>query len=300
MHSVSEIAKLTTQNDSAAQQLILRVGPVKLPARSDSDAIAQPRDFTFSIPFDGWLVTYDPSLVDAAGAALPGGLLHHAGLWNAARSDFLCPNKEEHIFGAGSELAAWPQVPGYGYPVQQGTKVRVSVMFANATPVSYSDAYFELRIAYRTSASGATPLKNVYPMWMNVEECGDSSYTLEPGKSTTAARFTVRYPGALLAVGGHLHDYGRDLLLQDLTFMDTVADLVPQTDSAGHLLSIPSTSFIDRGGYRLEQGQTLKLTAVYNNPTGRYLPDAAMGIAVGYFLPDQDSELAALERRPAR
>lgn len=294
----SDAAKLSVQNDAASQQLILRLGPVKLPAHSDAEAIAQPRDSTFLIPIDGWLVAYHPALVDAAGAPLPGRLLHHADLWNVARSDLVCPAKEEHIFGAGSELGDWPELPGYGYAVRQGTKTRIGAMFANPTQVSYPGVYLELRIAYRTTAAGA--LKNVSPMWMSVEECGDSSFTLEPGRSTTTARITIKYPGALLAIAGHLHDYGRDLLIQDLTFMDTLANLVPRTDPSGRLLSIPSVSFADRGGYKLVQGQTLKISAAYDNPTGRFLPEAAMGVAVGYFLPDQDSELASLERHPAR
>lgn len=297
-HAFSDAARLSVQNDAASQQLVLRFGPVKLPAHSDAETIAQPRDALFSIPIDGWFVAYHPALVDASGAPLPGRLLHHAGLWNVTRSDLVCPGKEEHIFGTGSEMSDWPELPGYGYGVREGEKARVGAMFANPTQVSYPEVYLELRIQYRTTAAGA--LKNVYPMWMSVEECADSSFTLEPGKSTTTARLTIKYPGALLAIGGHLHDYGRDLLVQDLTFMDTVANLVPRTDPSGRLLSIPSVSFADRGGYRLVQGQTLKISAAYDNPTGRFLPEAAMGIAVGYFLPDQDSELASLERHPVR
>ncbi|HWG59412.1 MAG TPA: hypothetical protein VN661_10245 [Candidatus Acidoferrales bacterium] len=298
MHAVSDAAKLGVRNDSAARQLILRLGPVKLPARSDSGSIAQPRDLSFSVPFDGWFTAYRPAVVDASGAPLPGHLLHHASLWNPARSDMVCPSKDEHVFAAGSELTAWGEVPGFGYAVRQGEKIRVSAMFMNPTQAAYPDVYFELRIQYRTTE--AATLKGIYPMWMNVEECGGSSYTLDPGKSTTAARFTIKYPGVLLAIGGHLHDYGRDLLIQDLTFMDTVANLVPRTDAAGDLLSMPAVSFAERGGYHLEQGQTLKVSATYDNPTGRYLPEGAMGIAVGYFLPAQDSELSSLERRPSR
>ncbi len=48
-------------------------------------------------------------------------------------------------------------------------------------------------------------------------ECHNSGFDLEPGKSVTTGKFTVSYAGELLGVGGHLHDYGRRLVLADLT-----------------------------------------------------------------------------------
>ncbi len=34
------------------------------------------------------------------------------------------------------------------------------------------------------------------------------------------------------------------------------------------------------------------MTASYDNPTGQRLPHGAMGIVVGYFLPDDDARMA--------
>jgi len=42
----------------------------------------------------------------------------------------------------------------------------------------------------------------------------------------------------------------------------------------------------------------VKVTAVYDNPTGQKLPKAAMGVAVGYFLPDNDQAIAKLKLEP--
>src|SRR5207237_10460681 len=87
--------------------------------------------------FNGWLLPYHPKLVDAAGNAVPGTVLHHTAFWNENRSDFLCPNKEEHIFGAGSEMTDWAEVPGYGYRVQKDDKIRIETMVYNPTSTSY-------------------------------------------------------------------------------------------------------------------------------------------------------------------
>jgi hypothetical protein len=300
MHtSFSPNAKLAVSQDPSENVLKVRVGPVKLPAHADHTAIAQPRDSYLTIPFDGWLVAYHPKVVDASGAVVTAKVLHHVAFWNTARSDFLCPNKEEHIFGTGGEMNDWPAIPGVGYRVRSGDRVRISTMFVNPSDTPFPEIYLDVQMEYKPASTETTPLKSVYPTWFDVEECRESGYDLEPGKTITAGRFTMKFPGALLGVGGHLHDYGRGIVLEDLTHKSPIASLKAQTDASGHLLYMPIVSFAQTGGYRLEAGQVLRVAAAYDNPTGRYLPEGAMGIMVGYFLPDQDSAFSAFERRRA-
>ncbi|MFQ5691257.1 MAG: hypothetical protein ACE5HQ_13425, partial [Gemmatimonadota bacterium] len=54
--------------------------------------------------------------------------------------------------------------------------------------------------------------------------------------------------------------------------------------------------FFMQGGRRLEEGEVLRVTARYQNPTGRAIPAGAMGIAVGYFLPDDGARMAVFAR----
>jgi hypothetical protein len=77
-------------------------------------------------------------LVDANGNEVPGRVLHHTAFWNENRADFLCPNKEEHIFGAGDEMTNWIQVPGYGYRVQKGDKIRIETMGRLTSPEDFA------------------------------------------------------------------------------------------------------------------------------------------------------------------
>ncbi|MGH9864116.1 MAG: hypothetical protein ACRD4H_01745 [Candidatus Acidiferrales bacterium] len=337
-HPLSDTAKLTASNNAAANELTLRVGPVSLPPHTDHMTAAQPPVLFFTILFDGWLTAFHPRLANARGRPLPNKLLHHAAFYNTERTDFLCSNKEEHIFGAGGEMNDWPAVPGFGYPVKKGDRIRISAMFANPTAKNYSDAFFEVQIDYQTlssvadtaentaaharsnrranekingktsaiesfSSAVADPhvkpaLKDVYPAWFDVMGCGNSGYDLPPGQSTKTGQFKLHFSGRLLGVGGHLHDYGEWLVLKDAATNETVATLAAHLDPSGHMLSMPVVLFIDRGGFVLRQGDVLAVTDAYNNPTGKSLPDAAMGIVVAYFLPDDPAAFGSLRHPP--
>jgi len=298
-HAMSSAAKLDVTDDPAAQTMTVRIGPVNLPAHSDHMAVMQPRDLYLTLPFDGWLVAFHPRLVDAAGNELPGKLLHHVAYWSASRPDFLCPNKPEHIFGAGSEMNDWPGVPGFGYRVADQDRILVATMFANPTATSYPKVFLEVRMEYRRAeqlnASGAAPLHSVYPVWFDVMGCRDSGYDLKPGPNVSRGQFTMKYSGILLGVGGHLHDYGRQLVLEEVAKKQPVATLDATVDPAGHLISVPIVRFADHG-LKLAKGEMLGVTATYDNPTGKYLADSAMGIVVGYFLPEDDAQFVAMAR----
>ena len=292
----SSDARLEVRDDAAAQVLTVRIGPLNLPANSDHMTVAQAPAVFLEVPFDGWITAYHPRLVDGTGQPEPGRLLHHVAFYNTARPDFLCPNKQEHIFGAGGEMNDWPALPGVGYRVRKGDRIRISTMFHNPTPASYPETWLEVKVDYRNAARGE-PLTSVYPAWFDVQECRDSGYDLGPGKSLKIGEFKLGFGGLLLGVGGHMHDYGRQLDLFNLTRGEDVAALPTQLDSAGRIQRMPIVRFTDRGGYKLDKGDVLRVSAIYDNPLGKSIPDGAMGIVVGYFLPDNDAELAGLRKQ---
>jgi hypothetical protein len=298
-HALAKGVTLDAKVDSASHTATLRVGPMNLPAHTSHMKMPQPPDLVWQVPFDGWLLAYHPRLVDASGNSVPGTLLHHTAFWNENRADFLCPNKEEHIFGAGSEMTDWAEVPGYGYHVQKGDNIRIETMVYNPTATSYENVYLEVAIPYADANAGSVGkvIKNVYPAWMDVKSCGNSGYDVPAGKSEKSGTVTVKYDGVLLGVGGHLHDYGRQIVLQDLSRKETVATLDAKVDEKGQLESVPVKLFVQEGGFKFSAGDVLKTSATYDNPTGKLLHDGAMGIAVGYFVPAEDSKMAALRRK---
>ena len=296
-HAIAKGVKIEQNVDAATHTITLREGPLSLPAHTDHMKMPQPPDLFWTVPVDGWLLAYHPKLVDAAGKTVPGTVLHHTAFWNVNRSDFLCPNKEEHIFGAGSELTDWAEIPGYGYRVQKGDKIRIETMVHNPTDTSYDAAYLEVQIPYaEPGAAGAPPVKSVYPAWMDVKSCGSSGYDLPAGKTTQTGTATVKYEGALLVAGGHLHDYGHELVLEDVTKKETVVTLDAKVDAQGRLESVPVVMFVDKGGYKFNKGDQLKITASYDNTTGKLRRWGAMGIVVGYFMPTDDAVMASLRR----
>ena len=300
-HAIAKGVKLDQEMDQSAHTITLRVGPMTLPANTDHMKMPQPPDLTWEISFDGWLLGYTPRLVDAAGGEVPGRVLHHVAFWNENRADFLCPNKEEHIFGAGGELTNWTVIPGYGYYVKKGDRIRIETMVYNPTATSYDKVFLEVHIPFVEVPLGAkaAPLpRSVYPTWMDVQSCRNSGYDLKPGKNVTTGTVQVKYDGILLGVGGHMHDYAKQIVLEDATRNETVATLDPTVDDKGELLSMPVVTFFDKGGYKFASGDTLKITATYDNPTGKLLRDGAMGIVVGYFVPTNDTLVTALRRTP--
>jgi hypothetical protein len=317
-HAIAKGVKLDAKFDSDAHIITLRVGPLDLPANTSHMKMPQPSDLLWAIPMSGWLLAYHPKLVDASGNPIPGVVLHHVAFWNENRSDFLCPNKDEHIFGAGGELTDWALIPGFGYRVEKGDRIRIETMIHNPTPQPYKDVFLEVAIPYLEDASPA-PVKNLYPAWMDVASCGNSSYDLPPGASTKTGNVPIRFSGILLGVGGHMHDYGQRLTLEasgvaksqakipqseasrtEFGFTKSpIAVLPAETDAQGHLLGIPVITFFETGGYALSAGQKLRITAAYNNSTGKALPGGAMGIVVGYFVPHDPRALSPF-RHPAR
>src|SRR6202158_2599119 len=294
-HAVAKAIKLEQQVDAATHTITLREGPLTLPANTSHMKMPQPPDVFWTISLDAFLLAYTPRLVDANGNPVPGIVLHHTAFWNTDRSDFLCPNKEEHIFGAGSELTNWIEIPGYGYRVQKGDKIRIETMVHNPTDTAYDKVYLEVKIPY---ADSTTSTKSVYPTWMDVQSCGNSGYDLKVGKNLNTGTVTVKYNGILLGVGGHMHDYATQIVLEDATRKETVATLDAKLDEKGQLLSMPVVTFYERGGYNCPGGAQPRITATYDNPAGKPLPAGAMGIVVGYFLPADDSAMSALRRKP--
>ncbi|HMD30618.1 MAG TPA: hypothetical protein VKG84_01830 [Candidatus Acidoferrales bacterium] len=289
-----------TVHQVASDALEIRLGPYDLPAHTGHDEMPQAPEFFWDVPFDGWLVSYAPSLIDGDGNDIPPKLLHHVAFYNTGRSDFLCPNKEEHVFGSGGELNRWPPLPGFGYPVHRGDRIRISTMFHNPTGTSYH-AFLSVQVNYVSSElvqSGIPQLRSVYPAWFDVMQCGESGYDLKSGESVKSGQFQMQQAGLLLGLGGHLHDYGHSLTVLDTTHKQQIAKLNADLDEKGSVQSIPIVTFLSMGGYHLAIGDKIQVSAEYMNMTGQTVPDGAMGIAVGYFLPDDPAAMNPFARAP--
>lgn len=298
MH-ISSQAALKVDDDPAAHVLTVELGPLNLPANTSHGKAEQMPPRTFEVPFDGWVTAYHPSLVTPDGQAIPGRLLHHVAFWNADRHDFLCPNKDEHIFGAGGEMNDWPALPGFGYRVHKGDHIRITTMFHNPTSTDYPQTILRVKMEY---APASANLKTVYPAWFDAKECGESDFPLQPNGTKVQGTFTLNFSGRLLGVGGHMHDFAEHLALRKVVPGDPgvgepIAELIAQLDPQSHITGMPIVMFLEQGGYPFKKGDRVQVTGVYGKPGA---PNAdGMAIVVGYFLPDNDGDMASLTRRTA-
>jgi hypothetical protein len=299
MHMTARPSGFDVHNDAAAHTLTVTLGPVSLPAHTSHEQADQMAPRMLEIPFDGWITAYHPSLVAPDGKPIPGRLLHHVAFWNTNRADFLCPNKDEHIFGAGGEMNDWPTLPGFGYRVHKGDKIRITTMFHNPTDTDYRRTLLRVEMEY---ASADANLKSVYPAWFDAKQCGESDFPLNANGTVQSGSFNLNYSGKLLGVGGHMHDYGKQLMLSVRTPSaaanqqpDVIASLLSKLDNDGHIVSMPVVTFYQGGGYPLVKGETVAVVGTYGEPR---TPNAdGMAIVVGYFLPDNDADLAGLARK---
>ena len=286
-------------HDKVAQRVLtIRIGPIDLPAHAHHMLLP---DLFVTIPFDGWFIAFQPRLVDDGDTSLPGRLLHHLAFFNTARRGFICDTLEEPTYAVGSELLPWPAPHGGGYPIEKGSRIRISTMLHNPTETPMLGIYLVVRTRYKL-ITDQRALKNAYPVWFHVGNCppqGDVAslmFDLNPGKSVVTQQWIVDYPGKLIGVGGHIHDYGRQLHLENVTQKEPIATIYPKLDRKGRIVSIPNLSLAKRGGYQLNRGDIVKVTALYDNPTGERLPMGGMAIVVGAFVPDNDEEFAAAMR----
>jgi hypothetical protein len=113
---------------------------------------------------------------------------------------------------------------------------------------------------------------------------------LPAGSHTFQADFTMPLTGRILGVGGHLHDYGTTLRLDEVRGEELreVLTLRAALDATGKLQGIErKLPGVSGRGIRLREGRTYRMSGHYDNPTGQQLANGAMVHLIGLFAPDR-------------
>lgn len=288
-------ARLTTTDDAAAGEIVLTLGPLQLPARSSHHDIAQVPMQVSRVPVDGWLHGYRLTLATADGRPIPQVVLHHVNLIDLERRALLAPIANR-LLAMGQETVAASLPRTVGYPVKTGQQLGVFTGFHNPTDTAYRDAYLTLALKVTRAPASPAP-RDIYSVWFDVKlEPGQpTSYDLPPGPSARWQEFTAPIGGELLALGGHLHDYGVRLTLEDRTTGEVLYDVEPVTDSTGHVRRVPLRLHLQEP-LRLVSGHTYRITAYYRNPTGATISDGGMGTIGGVFIPAAGERWPTLDR----
>ncbi|HEU5358663.1 MAG TPA: hypothetical protein VFU45_06075, partial [Gemmatimonadales bacterium] len=136
---------------------------------------------------------------------------------------------------------------------------------------------------------------DVLPVYLDVRDpVGRSAaFDLPAGRSTFHADYTLPTSGRIIAVGGHLHDYGIGISLDDITSGTprNVVRLGTRLDPSGAIESVDRRyPGIAGAGIHLAAGHRYRITGSYDNPTGRTIPDGAMVHLIYLFTPDRTDD----------
>lgn len=245
------------------------------------------RFMPFTWPVSGWLRGARVELVDSLGRALPQRLLHHINLLDLSRRQLIHAGLER-LWAAGAETDPVMLPAGIGVPVEAGAAFGLALAYDPAQLPRGS--WIRVRARWMPTNMNPRP-RDVFPVLVDVNyQVGRSaSYDLPSGRSERVFEFAWPLDGHVLGVGGHLHDYGVELRLEDLDRHAVVIRLRARRDSAGKLLGMPQALYgVSGAGKRLVAGRHYRLVAVYDNP-GPAIEQGAMAEMGMAFMPDEPS-----------
>ena len=295
---IPDLPHATVIVNSARHELVIELPPTDVAAMG----MVRLPVYQTHIPLSGAIRKYHVEVLDSAGRELPKTLLHHFNLTDPDRRELFLPTAL-HVLAASKETPT-ATVPWllFGMPFERGQRMITSAMLGNETAALYRGA--RVRLVLRYVPSGRPwPLYRVYPWVMDVrfplgrQPGGSKAFDLQPGRTVHSWEASPAIRGTILGLGGHLHDYGVRLELTNVTTGEVMWHVEPVTDSLGRVLSVPLTRLYrwNRLGVRVVPEHRYRLTAVYQNPTGRVLRDGGMAAIAGVFVPDQGERWPAVD-----
>jgi hypothetical protein len=250
---------------------------------------------------DGYVVGMSAEVVDVLGnpVAIQDVMLHHVVFAKLGVPDYTCSNIEDYsgqptpfqaqrFYAEGEENFALSLPEGYGYPNRGQDAWGLLYMLMNHHPHS-----MVVRIRYTVryvTGEARTPVK---PVWLDVKNCrADPVFNVagtgKPGSTVArTADFRIPESGHFVAGGGHLHGGGVSLDVSNtrcgslFTSYPTWGLVFPRP-----VLHEPGpmqmTGFADLAGRPVATGDTVRLTARYDNTRPHV---RVMGIMILFFAP---------------
>jgi hypothetical protein len=280
--------------DPVRQRLVIESPATDLPVGMENmPAMRDVPPSVAVIPIDLSLYSVRVDVVDSAGRELPKAFLHHFNLTIPARRDLFLPIAQRFL--AASKETPSVRLPALlvGMPLERDARILVTAMVSNPTPIARHG--IRVRVTYGSRSAGLFPLFHAYPWVMDAQfpderhPGGSPPFDLPPGRSSFSWESRPAIPGAIIGIGGHLHDYGAGLELADVTTGTVLWHATVVRDSTGRMLSLPVTRFYNwrRLGIPVEPTHRYRITATYENPTGHTLHEAGMGSVAGLFIPSR-------------
>jgi hypothetical protein len=268
----------------------VRYGPYTIPGGTMEapGTVSNRLSFLVTRPcVDCYITSYTPNLVygDGTTANLDSGpMLHHVVFASQFRSDATCSGTPlglagERFFASGNERTAIRFPAGYGYRVRwyDAWTMLADLMNHSATAKT---VYVQVKYTYRAPWED---VKSVRPVWLDIDQCGDSEYSIPAGFSDTHRDWSVNVPGKAVAAIGHVHGHGVRVVAsnesqQGAVLCESRATLDP--NSVHNVLAM-STCTGDPIG-ELRAGDVVRLHSEYQSS---HAADDVMGIMLLYVRP---------------
>jgi hypothetical protein len=240
----------------------------------------------------------DLQLLDAAGHRLnQPTTMHHMEVLNFDRRQLVYP-MVERVFGMGEETSGAAIPKTVGLPLDAGMDMALYVMWNNHTDHDLEGVTFRLAIRY--SPRNLVPRPTIvlpFKADVNIHPGAGDAFDLPPGGGSRSAVFTVGTSGRLLAVGGHLHDYGKELRLEDARSGKVLARVWAKRTPEGEVTGVTHGLYGVLGrGPHLKAGRPYRLVAVYEGSPADSIR-GAMGLMGGIFAPDHYNRWPKIDRR---
>ena len=229
-----------------------------------------------------YLVGMEPDLVYGDGSRAThetGAHLHHVVFYNESAADATCGGWPERFFASGDERTPLAVPKGYGYQVGSGASWSLLTHLMNTLPDQSQQFYVQVRFYYVPAPPAVEPVR---PVWLDIDNCGDSEYTIPAGYSDTHRDFTVpaSLAGNVVAIGGHLHNDGVRIVATNETAGDTICTSRASYGSHGGevMLDGMGTCAGDPLAH-ISTGDVIRLHSQYDSLT---VQNDVMGIMFGY------------------
>jgi len=304
MQAVTE-PKVTIAVDSSRKELVITAGPFDLPNMPPMEDhsmmdLGMSHDTPiqrFKWPIEGWLRGFELELVDPQGKPVPRRVIHHMIMVNFSRRMLLYP-ASERLMGAGTETEDIKVPKTIGVPMKPGMELGMYVAWHNDTGKDLHGVQMKLRMLWTPKNQNPQPV-NSLPIYMDVNLTvgGSNTFDVPPGKSEKAHEFTLPVGGRLLGVGGHLHDYGSRVRLEDAETGKVMFVVEATRDSGGKVLKVSRKLFgVSGEGLKMKANHLYRVVGEYDNPTGKTLVKGAMAHMSGLFAPDDMSKWPTIDQ----
>ena len=265
----------------------VRYGPYTIPPGTMDVPGVVHNKLRFAVPrpcLGCFITAFKPDLVYADGTSATmesGPMLHHFVLTSQLRRDATCGSNwlglaGERFFASGDERTAITLPSGYGYRVRWYDSWNSLVDLMNHSTVEKT-VYVQVTYTYRPTWESVKPVR---PVWLDIDQCGDSEYPIPSGPSVAYWDWNVNVPGAVVAAIGHVHAEGVAVeATNESRGGASICKSVATTDI--HRVLSMSTCTGDPLA-RVRAGETVRLHSYYDSAAGA---NDVMGIMLMYVHP---------------